>query len=259
VSILIRKYGGVIDDVIKTIFRDLPLKKAEYENLRTIAACLYAKAIFPDSSSGIIIAGFGEDEKFPSLFAINSHGVVNNHLKYSIKQDVKLGIDQPAAIIPFAQQDMVVTFIEGVDPGFNQLLDGYLSKIFNEYPKVIFENLSDIPEDMKKIMVEKLQKQGYDIYDKLRIALQEYKDTQNVSQITSVVEFLPKDELAAMAESLVNLTSFKRRVSLDAETVGGPVDVAVISKGDGFVWIKRKQYFKAELNPHFADNYYRDC
>ena len=37
--------------------------------------------------------------------------------------------------------------------------------------------------------------------------------------------------------------------------VGGPIDVAVISKGDGFVWIKRKHYFKAELNLHFLDNY----
>jgi hypothetical protein len=68
---------------------------------------------------------------------------------------------------------------------------------------------------------------------------------------------LPKDELAAMAESLVNLTSFKRKVTMESETVGGPIDVAVISKGDGFIWIKRKHYFKAELNPQFFANYYR--
>ncbi len=55
-----------------------------------------------------------------------------------------------------------------------------------------------------------------------------------------------------MAESLVNLTCFKRRVTLDAETVGGPVDVAVISKGDGFVWVKRKSYFDPGLNPRRA-------
>lgn len=67
---------------------------------------------------------------------------------------------------------------------------------------------------------------------------------------------LPKDELAAMAESLVNLTSFKRKVTLERETVGGPIDVAVISKGDGFVWIKRKHYFKPELNPQFLSKYY---
>jgi hypothetical protein len=44
---------------------------------------------------------------------------------------------------------------------------------------------------------------------------------------------------------------------MDAETVGGPIDVAVISKGDGFIWIKRKHYFKSELNPQFFANYYR--
>ena len=35
-----------------------------------------------------------------------------------------------------------------------------------------------------------------------------------------------------MAESLVNLTSLKRRMSLDEESVGGPIDVAVISNPD---------------------------
>ena len=42
---------------------------------------------------------------------------------------------------------------------------------------------------------------------------------------------------------------------MESETVGGPIDVAVISKGDGFIWIKRKHYFKAELNPQFFANY----
>ena len=44
---------------------------------------------------------------------------------------------------------------------------------------------------------------------------------------------------------------------MDAETVGGPIDVAVISKGDGFIWIKRKHYFSTELNPCFNQNYFR--
>ena len=43
-----------------------------------------------------------------------------------------------------------------------------------------------------------------------------------------------------MAEALVNLTSYKLKFSPGSETVGGPVDVAIISKGDGFAWIKRK-------------------
>ncbi len=59
-----------------------------------------------------------------------------------------------------------------------------------------------------------------------------------------------------MAESLVTITSLKRKFTLEAETVGGPIDVAVISKGDGFIWIKRKHYFEASSNPQFFANYY---
>jgi hypothetical protein len=67
---------------------------------------------------------------------------------------------------------------------------------------------------------------------------------------------LPKEELAGMAESLVSLTSFKRRVTHDPETVGGPIDVAVISKGDGFIWINKKNYFDVALNHQFFADYY---
>jgi len=77
-----------------------------------------------------------------------------------------------------------------------------------------------------------------------------------VEPVTTAVAALPKDELAVLAESLVNLTALKRRMSMAEETVGGPIDVAVISKGDGFIWIKRKHYFRPELNHCFFANYY---
>ena len=76
---------------------------------------------------------------------------------------------------------------------------------------------------------------------------------QIVQPVLSSVAALPLDELAAMAEALVNLTSFKRKVTIVPESVGGPIDVAVISKGDGFIWINRKHYFKPDFNSHFFD------
>ena len=82
-----------------------------------------------------------------------------------------------------------------------------------------------------------------------------YRHERFVEPILSVIVSLPKEELANLAEALVNLTSIKRRFSEELETVGGPIDVALITKGDGFVWIKRKHYFSAELNPHFINSY----
>jgi ribosomal protein S15P/S13E len=49
----------------------------------------------------------------------------------------------------------------------------------------------------------------------------------------------PKD-LAMLAESLVNLSVIRKKYSMDDETVSDPVDVAIITKKDGFQWIKKK-------------------
>jgi hypothetical protein len=69
--------------------------------------------------------------------------------------------------------------------------------------------------------------------------------------VEDMVEFMPKQDLAEFAEALVNLSSVQRRVHSGFETVGGPIDVAVISKSEGLVWVKRKHYFPHELNARF--------
>ncbi len=74
----------------------------------------------------------------------------------------------------------------------------------------------------------------------------------------NAVANLSKEDLAEMAESLIYLTYLKRRITFAEESVGGPVDVALISRGDGFIWMKRKHYFKPELNHHFFANYLKN-
>ena len=83
--------------------------------------------------------------------------------------------------------------------------------------------------------------------------IDEYIQENYIQKLMVTVSMLEKDDLAEMAESLVKMTCLKRHVTTDEESVGGPVDVAVITKGDGFVWIKRKHYFQAELNHHYFE------
>ena len=100
--------------------------------------------------------------------------------------------------------------------------------------------------DMKPIVQKAYQDLGatmFDIYTK---------------NLLETLTSLDKEDMANMAESFVALTSLIRRMSPREETVGGPVDVAVISKGDGFIWIKRKHYFDPKYNNHFFENYYND-
>jgi hypothetical protein len=104
---------------------------------------------------------------------------------------------------------------------------------------------------------EKVKDAAENHYNTIFKSARAYRTQEFSEQILDMVEFLPKDELAHLADSLVALTSLHRRVSRDMETVGRAIDVAVISKSDGFIWIKRKHYFKPELNLHFERNYLR--
>ena len=83
----------------------------------------------------------------------------------------------------------------------------------------------------------------------------QFIQTEYIQKLIETVEYLDKEDLANMAESLISLTGLKRRMTSSEEPVGGPVDVAVISKGDGFIWMKRKHYFDKELNSQFFNRY----
>jgi hypothetical protein len=92
---------------------------------------------------------------------------------------------------------------------------------------------------------------GKEVYTSINEAVDEYQQQHYMNPLLGVVRSLPIGELAEMTEALVNLTSFKRRVTRATESVGPPVDVAVITKGDGFVWIKRKNYIDPKINYHW--------
>ena len=70
--------------------------------------------------------------------------------------------------------------------------------------------------------------------------LRDYIHDMHLGPFAATLQGMPPDEMAWLAESLVHLTSVKMRMSLGPEGVGGPVDVAVITKREGFKWIKRK-------------------
>ena len=68
-----------------------------------------------------------------------------------------------------------------------------------------------------------------------------------------VLGSLPVDEMAELAETLINLQSLKEKVTKPSQTVGGPIDVAVITKSEGLVWIKRKHFFDIGINSRYLE------
>jgi len=255
---IIDKYGDIIDKARKDVFGKLPIYGVSLDQLKKISASLFSKDIFPSGISGVVVAGFGEKNTFPSLKFFDIQGIINNKLKYKYNEMPFENIDfeNTAAVIPFAQGEMVTTFMEGIDPLLHNQIEDFLSKIFDKYPEVIVESIKKFDVSEKQQLKKKLKKVSNEIFKDYQKVMATHRRKNYVDPVLKVVAILPKDELASMAESLVSLTSFKQKVTKTRETVREPIDVAVISKGDGFIWIKKKHYFKAELNPQFFHNYY---
>lgn len=203
--------------------------------------------------TGVVIAGFGEKDFFPKLFEYSIGGTFYGILK--IEQHEPIEINNTfnslrAAIRPFAQKEMIYTIMNGIDENLSHHIDENVYKTFSrEFDNTILPTLENIlPEnDIIKIKIQFIQNSLVEIENnKQRYINDNFKDP-----VLNVLATLPKEELASMAETLINLTSFKRKVSYDLETVGGPIDVAVITKGDGFIWVKRKHYFEPSLNSDY--------
>ena len=202
-------------------------------------------------STGIVFAGFGESEIYPALCAIEIDGMFNRKLRCINTQVTKIDSRTTASIVPFAQKDVMKMFIEGIDPNIEQVFKASFSKVIHGYNNLLVSVIEDekIKQIIKDIDTDKLN----EIFAEHII---EAKRVWQIAPTIDTVEILSKEDLAEMAESLIYLTFLKRRTSSSEESVGGPIDVAIISKGDGFIWKNRKHYFEKELNQHFFSNYY---
>jgi hypothetical protein len=232
--------------------------ETEKNSIFNTIANLLVRRCFPAQTSGVVFAGYGTTEIFPKIASYIVEGIACNKVRKILIED-KSNINNErfvTTIVPFAQDEMVWTFINGVDPHISQFTLTYLENVFADYPHALGVAPDTIDLAIFGELKLRLQIASRSLLSQLRLDVKKYQDDVHRQPILEMVGSLPKDELAAMAESLVNLTAFKHKISKALQTVGGPIDVAVISKGDGFIWVKRKHYFRPELNQRFFSNYF---
>jgi hypothetical protein len=251
---LIERYDSKLDQIRNELAENnkYEMSNESFEVFKQIFTFLFTKEHFWHSYSGIVITGFGKKCIFPALLSFKIEGIINGNVKYSIENNKAIDTEHDFEILPFAQTDVVDAFLRGLNFEYYQVIqDAYNSEIVS-----MVDSINDLgfDQNQKQYLKEQLGHKWRSFIDKLF----EHSREKYYIPILKAVRSLPKEDLASMAESLVNLTSFKRQVAMDnnSGTVGGPIDVAVISRGDGFIWIKRKHYFEPKLNPHFFSNYY---
>ena len=229
----------------------LPLDHEHHNLLATLAKQVLARARPSWFSTGLVFAGYGNKELFPSLSCIEIGGTLGDRLRWVQKRQADIDRSASTAeIIPFAQRETVDTLLFGRADRYERQISKYLT-----------DTLSQVGGELVKQMTKAgKQRQVHETHLKNAIKgvikqfrekhAQEFKDAF-ANDTLEIVRHMPKPDLAAFAESLVTVSSMMRRVTVGPETVGGPVDVAVVSRHEGFIWVKRKHYFVPDLNQRY--------
>jgi hypothetical protein len=249
-----RTYGSAVEKLVDEMFTEFRISPAQRKKLANIALESNRRLQSNLSPSGLVVSGFGERDYFPKLMATTAYGKAMGVLQIEPFQMQDVTLHGPGVIETFAQDEMAWNFLMGINFDVRDTIMSFwhdwVHNIKESIEEAISSKISDIPEEHLTEVAAIAENITRDKFFEFLDRMNDRQANLYIQPVLQSVGLLPKDELGVLAESLVNLTSLKQRMSIhDAQTVGGAIDVALISKGDGFVWLKRKHYFSRDLNP----------
>lgn len=202
--------------------------------------------------SGLAFFGYGQDEIYPSIIDTNVYASLPSKICMREKTKEAISNENSQIILPLAQTDVIQTFLYGMDAETeNVFYNGIkyaILKIVSQMEGIIRPYNEVIANNIKNMDLNPL-------YDSINSIMGDYKRRKYVEPLLNMISLMDKADLAVVAENLIYMTSLRRHVAYVPESVGGPIDVAVLSKGDGFIWVKRKHYFDPKLNFPYFEKY----
>lgn len=187
--------------------------------------------------SELIFVGFGSDDIFPASQRIYVLGMTGSLLKYDIEEISEISHTSSAEIRPFAQTDVMITLMKGVSPQSDQeyrdatieLEEGVIEDII-----ALLEKEKVSPKIIKKIKDLTYKK----VHQRYIDRIDNFVHENFISGVVTALDFFNLEEMAKMAENLIAVTNLQRHISSSEESVGGPIEVAIITKTGGFRWVK---------------------
>jgi|688.fasta_scaffold05066_5 hypothetical protein len=193
------------------------------------------------TNATLTFAGYGEQEIYASYVSIRFHGFVDGRLSWIKGDSYALSPEtNPLMAISLpAQRDAIDQYLKGYD---TQMIDEIIERSDQER----YELLNSIREKFEgdDQLLEKLDKAVEETLAQFETQLPhtagEYSERNYLVSLRRALAALPAASLVEVARSLIELQALRKTTTAQADTVGGPIDVALITPTDGFVWIRHK-------------------
>jgi hypothetical protein len=236
-----KTYAGEADEVIAYAFQPFGLSKQAYAHLREIAVFCVVKDLFLEDVTGLVFAGFGSEERYPVVTTWFVSAIVGGIVKRAEASFDQIDGEVRSKIRVFADSEVTNAFIRGIDFNLERRVYGALNMLMHALVDQVVGAFPNADPVIKENIRRQFQNDYIPQYfDAFRGIIGDYQQHAYINPVLRVLEIASRTELAETARELVSLNVFKKRIMAQKQTVGGAIDVAIISREGGFQWHSRQ-------------------
>jgi len=236
-----RDHSAAIDELITYGFQPFALGKQAVQRLKEIAVFCVVKDLFLEDVTGLVFAGFGTEERYPVVVTHFVSSIVGGIAKRAEASFDAIDSDTRSKIRVFADSEVTNAFIRGIDFNLERRVYGALTMLMHGLVDHVIGAFPNADPALRENVRRQFQTNHIPQYfDAFRGMIGDYQQHAFINPVLRVLEIASRNELAETARELVSLNVFKKRIMAQKQTVGGAIDVAVISREGGFQWQSRQ-------------------
>jgi hypothetical protein len=195
------------------------------------------KDLFLEDVTGLVFAGFGTEERYPVVVTYFVSAIVGGIVKRAEASVDAIDGEVRSKIRIYADSEVTNAFIRGIDSGLERRIYGTAQLMMQGLVEHVVSAFPNADQAQREGVKKQFQAQILPKYfDTFRTMMADYQQQTYVNPILRVLEIAGRQELGETARDLVALNIFKKRIMAQHQTVGGAIDVAVISREGGFKW-----------------------
>ncbi len=236
-AVVARDYSGTVDELIAYGFSNFNLGQTAMRRLRDIAMYCVVKDLFLEDVTGLVFAGYGTDERYPVVVTYFLSAIVGGIVKRAEASADAIDGEMRSKIRIFADSEVTNAFIRGIDYGVERRFYGSLQLMMQGLVDHVVSAFPNADQSQREGVRKQFHGQILPQYlNTFHAMMEDYQQQAYINPVLRVLEIAARPELAETARDLVALNILKKRIMAQHQTVGGAIDVAIISREDGFKW-----------------------
>lgn len=234
----VEESSGLIREAFESVFKDIEdVTLSTPEQLAEVARLTLAKDVGFSSDATVAFIGYGAQDVFPAQHVVVFRGVVNGTVRAVSTSSVALDVTCASLIHTFAQRDAIDTFLFAHHDAFLDLAHDSVTDLYEE-SKVG----ADFTEAVSSAHRKEMDRFVGQLHERLDTSFLKLARERFVDPLLTTIESLSRSDMSRLAESLVGIQALRADSLGQMPTVGGPIDVVVVSGTYGVEWIHKRSF-----------------